>query len=248
MEYADNRFIAGGFGAYVARLAAGLPIALGTVVHGIDWSGPGVRLHTAAGALRARAAIVTAPVMVLQAGAIRFDPALPRETAAAISGFLSGTYEHVVLHWPGSPFSGRDRLATILGRRLNPPGLLTRIDGTPFHYLELDHPSAQRLRGRGPDAARRFARAVLAEHFGARSLHGLSISAVTSWKTDPHALGSWAVAPPGHAPARERLREPVGGRLWFAGEALSRAQWGTVGGAWEEGERAADAIADALRR
>ncbi|HYY84836.1 MAG TPA: FAD-dependent oxidoreductase, partial [Beijerinckiaceae bacterium] len=39
-----------------------------------------------------------------------------------------------------------------------------------------------------------------------------------------------------------------GGRLWFAGEALSRAQWGTVGGAWEEGERAADAIADALPR
>ena len=248
MEYADNRFIAGGFGAYVARLAAGLPIALGTAVTGIDWSGPGVRLETVAGALRARAAIVTAPVMVLQAGAIRFEPALPPETEAAISGFLSGTYEHVVLHWPGSPFSGRDRLATILGNRLNPPGLLTRIDGTPFHYLELDHPTAASLRPGGPDAARRFARAVLAEHFGARSLHGLTIPAVTSWKTDPCALGSWAVAPPGGVPARERLREAVGGRLWFAGEALSRAQWGTVGGAWEEGERAADAIADALPR
>jgi hypothetical protein len=165
-----------------------------------------------------------------------------------VSGFLSGTYEHVVLHWPGSPFSGPDRLATILGARLNPPGLLTRIDDTPFHYLELDHPTAERLRWGGPDAARRFARAVLAEHFGSRALHGLSIPTVTSWKTDAHALGSWAVAPPGHAPAREHLREPLGHRLWFAGEALSRVQWGTVGGAWEEGERAADAVADALGR
>jgi hypothetical protein len=56
------------------------------------------------------------------------------------------------------------------------------------------------------------------------------------------------VAPPGHALAREHLREPVGDRLWFAGEALSRMQWGTVGGAWEEGERAADAAADVLTR
>jgi monoamine oxidase len=248
MEYADNRFIAGGFGAYVARLASGLPVALGTAVQGIDWSGPGVRLETATGTVRARAAVVTVPVMVLQADGIRFTPVLPDVTLAALSGFLSGTYEHVVLHWPGSPFSDRDRLATILGRRLNPPGLLTRIDGTPFHYLELDHPTAERLRPHGPDAARRYARAVLTEHFGARSLHGLSIPAVTSWKTDPHALGSWAVAPPGHAPAREHLRAAVGERLWFAGEALSREQWGTVGGAWEQGERAADAVAETLAR
>jgi monoamine oxidase len=40
---------------------------------------------------------------------------------------------------------------------------------------------------------------------------------------------------------------PVGERIWFAGEALSQAQWGTVGGAWEEGERAADTIAARLR-
>jgi monoamine oxidase len=248
MEYADNRFISGGFGAYVARLAAGLPIALETAVRAIDWSGPGVRIETAAGSVRARAAIVTVPVMVLQTGAVRFTPALPEATDSAVAGFLSGTYEHVVLHWPGSPLSGADRLATILGRRLNPPGLLARIDATAFHYLELDHPTAEALADRGADAARRFARAVLAEHFGSRALHGVTIPAVTSWKRDPHALGSWVVAPPGHALAREHLREPVGDRLWFAGEALSRVQWGTVGGAWEEGERAADAAADVLTR
>ncbi len=35
--------------------------------------------------------------------------------------------------------------------------------------------------------------------------------------------------------------------MWFAGEALSREQWGTAGGAFAEGERAADAIAAALQ-
>jgi monoamine oxidase len=61
------------------------------------------------------------------------------------------------------------------------------------------------------------------------------------------SLGSWAVAPPGLAPMRMRLREPVADRIWFAGEALSREQWGTVGGAWAEGERAAEAIARRLQ-
>jgi hypothetical protein len=33
--------------------------------------------------------------------------------------------------------------------------------------------------------------------------------------------------------------------VYFAGEALHETMWGTVGGAWESGERAADAV---LRR
>ena len=35
--------------------------------------------------------------------------------------------------------------------------------------------------------------------------------------------------------------EPVRDRLFFAGEAVHETLWGTVGGAWESGERAADA-------
>jgi hypothetical protein len=39
--------------------------------------------------------------------------------------------------------------------------------------------------------------------------------------------------------------EPVQNSVWFAGEAVHETMWGTVGGAWESGERAADAV---LRR
>jgi monoamine oxidase len=54
------------------------------------------------------------------------------------------------------------------------------------------------------------------------------------------------VVPPGFFAARDTLKAPVGERIWFAGEALSRAQWGTAGGAWEEGERAAREIVGRL--
>lgn len=248
LEYGDNFFMRGGYGAYLARLAHGLPVALGTPVTRIDWSGPGVRVETADGAtLRARAAIVTLPVTVLQRH-LRFEPALPVPLQGAIDGFRTGIYEHVVLHWPSAPFQGADRLASVVGGRHRPSGLLTRIDGTPFHYFELDAACVEAVDAlqAGPDAARRFARAVLAERFGHRGLRDLRIPAVTEWRRDPLSRGSWAVVPPGHAPARLALRTPVGERVWFAGEALSREQWGTAGGAYAQGQRAAREVAGSL--
>jgi monoamine oxidase len=248
MEYGDNRFIAGGYGGYLARLAQGLPIALGTPVTGIDWSGPAVRVQAGPRSFTARAVIVTIPTMVLRAAPL-FTPALPPEVADAITGFATGIYEHAVLHWPSCPFRGADRLASLVGGREPSPGLLTRIDGTPFHFFELDAPMAAALdaRGAGPDGVRRLVRTALAAHFGARALHDLSIPAVSAWRHDPWARGSWAVVPPGHAGARARLQAPVADRVWFAGEALSRLQWGTAGGAYEEGTRAAAAVAERLR-
>ncbi|MFG5121537.1 flavin monoamine oxidase family protein [Methylorubrum sp. POS3] len=248
LEYGDNFFIAGGYGAYLARLALGLPIRLGAAISGIDLTGPGVKIRLDdGGTLAARAVIVTVPIPVLQR-TIRFDPPLPARSRAAIDGFLSGTYEHVVLHWPSAPFHGRDRLASIVGGRHKPPGMLTRIDDTPFHYFELDAASAESADARrvGPDAERRFARAVLAEHFGHRALGDLAVPVVTGWRHDPWSRGSWAVVPPGHAPARAILSDPVADRIWFAGEANSRLQWGTAGGAYEEGTRAADSVAERL--
>jgi monoamine oxidase len=247
LEYADNWFIRGGFGAFLARLAEGLPVRLGAAARLVDWSGPGVRIETEAGTLRARAALVTVPTALLQRDAPRFSPTLPSATAAALAGFLPGTYEHVVLHWPGAPFRGPDRLASLLGARHEAPGLLTRLDGTPFHYFELDHPTALALDGAGPDGGARYARSVMRAHFGNRAVRDLSVPVATDWRRDPLSLGSWAVIPPGLAPVRIALRQPVADRIFFAGEALSREQWGTVGGAWAEGERAAAALARRLR-
>lgn len=244
MEYGDNFFIAAGYGNYLARLAANLPIRLSAAVRRIDWSGVGVRVEIEDGTeFRAKAAIVTIPMMVLRDGPA-FLPPLPNTVRAAIDGFITGIYEHAVLHWPSSPFSGRDRLASFYGGRRSPAGLLTRIDGTPFHFYELDAHEAAAIdaAGGGVDLVRRHVRAVLAEQVGLARIRDLTIPAVSAWRHDPHARGSWAVVPPGHAQARLTLRDGIGDKLWFAGEALSREQWGTVGGAYEQGIRAAEAV------
>ncbi|HEV2566210.1 MAG TPA: NAD(P)/FAD-dependent oxidoreductase [Microvirga sp.] len=247
MEYSDNLFIAGGLGTYLHRLGRDLPVRLGAAVHAIDWSGQGVRIDSSAGTLQARAVIVTTPMAVLQRDGIRFAPALPNTVNEAVHGFTQGVYEHVILHWPDAPFRGADRLASLTGTRRQPPGLLTRIDGTPFHFFELDQPTAAAFDRRDRHTPFRYAREVLAEHFGHRAIRNLSALHSTAWRHDPWSRASWAVVPPGLYAIRDILKAPVGDRIWFAGEALSRAQWGTAGGAWEEGERAAGEVIAQLR-
>ncbi len=243
-EFGDNYFIRRGYGAYLARLAAHLPVRLNSPVSTIDWSGSGVALATPGGTVRAKAAIVTVPTPLLQAGTIRFTPALPPDIEEAIAGFLSGAYEHVVLNWPGAPFSGADRLTKIITPRRS-LGLLTNIEGAPVHYLELDHATV--TGAGGLERTARLARDFLGGVFGARAIRDLRVLAVTDWLNDPWSRSSWSVVPPGRVAIRDAIATPVGDRIWFAGEAVSRALWGTVGGAWEEGERAAREAVAAIR-
>ncbi len=237
-----NYFIAGGYGAYVARLAKELPVHLGVSVTAVDWSGTGVTLGTSAGTLHAASVIITVPVMVLQQGDLRFTPALPEATERAINGFLSATYEHVLMHWPSAPFRDPDRLCAFGGGRNDHIAILSRIDGTAFHYFEIDHPTAMQMEGRGRDVSARYARDCMRERFGAAAIRDLTTPVVTKWRHDPLALGSWSVVPPGFYGIRRALQAPVADRLWFAGEATAPRQWGTVGGAWLEGQRAAREI------
>jgi hypothetical protein len=51
-----------------------------------------------------------------------------------------------------------------------------------------------------------------------------------------------SAASPGGQAARRTLQDSMNNRVWFAGEATHERNWGTVGGAWESGERAALAV------
>jgi monoamine oxidase len=240
-EFGDNWLVRGGYGAYLSRLAEGLPVALGRAVERIDWSGEGVVIEGGWGRLTARAALVTVPIAVLASGAIRFTPDLPAPTRGAIEAFLPGTYEHIVLDWPDSPFEGADRFVKIVDGNIC-WGLASHIGGSPLHYMEIDHALAER-HGRDRKALAAYAREWLVAQLGRDAVRNLTVPHVTDWFSDPLSREAWAVAKPGHVADRRTMREPIGERIWFAGEANSPRMWGTVGGAWEEAERAVSEIA-----
>src|SRR5215210_9290133 len=100
-----------------------------------------------------------------------------------------------------------------------------------------DH--GRRICEAGEPAAIDFVTERLAAMLGSRIKGAVMGGRLAGWWTDPHARGSYSVARPGHLSARMALREPVGERIWFAGEATAGGGAMTVGGATLESERAA---------
>jgi monoamine oxidase len=100
------------------------------------------------------------------------------------------------------------------------------------------------LSAQGEPAMVAFAIEWLTKMFGSDLAKAVKKSSATRWNASPYVQGAMSVAPPGAQPSRKILSEPLG-CMYFAGEATHETLWGTVDGAWESGERAAEA---ALRR
>ena len=64
----------------------------------------------------------------------------------------------------------------------------------------------------------------------------------SAWAADPWSRGAYSAALPGCAHLRTRLSEPLGERVYFAGEACSLEYFGTINGAWHTGVAAAQAV------
>jgi monoamine oxidase len=89
-----------------------------------------------------------------------------------------------------------------------------------------------------------FAVEWLTKLFGSETAAAVKKTSATRWNSAPFVLGAMSSAVPGAQPSRKILTESIG-CMFLAGEATHETLWGTVDGAWESGERAAEA---ALRR
>ena len=244
-----DAFCRQGFGALLARLADGLTVQLGTVVTRIDSSSRNVVVETGNGRLNARAVIVTASTGVLAAGRIKFVPDLPKRHAEAIARLTLGSYDHVALELPGNPLGLQSD--DLVFEKATGPGtgaVLANLSGTPLCLVEVGGGFGAGLAAAGQDAMVAFARDWLAEMFGTDVKARIRRARATQWCKQPFALGSFSAAPPGGQWGRKALMEPVHDRIFFAGEAVHESLWGTVGGAWESGERAANAVLGRLER
>jgi monoamine oxidase len=240
----EDYVVPSGYGNLVARYAAGLDIRLDQPVTGIDWSGAGVAVATAAGTLKARACIVTVPVGVLKAGAIRFTPELPARTRDALAGIGMGALTKIALKVEGERFGiapGTTYFEAGAAGRLISFELFPGDQDIVVGYCGGDY--ARELSQGGAAAAREHVVDLLAGMIGGDLRKAAGPVSFPAWWTDPFSLGSYSVCLPGHAAARDVLAEPVGDRLWFAGEATAGGGAMTAGGATLAGRTAAAAVA-----
>lgn len=200
-------------------------------------------LETSSGTLSARAVIVTASTAVLVAGKIKFKPNLPAPHARAFETLKLGSYDRVAIEFSGN-LAGLDADEIVFEKIGDgkPAALLANLHGTRLSVLSVCGKNAADLSAAGEKAMLDFAIEWVTGLFGANAKKAIARTHVTSWNKQMWALGAFSSAVPGAQGARKLAAEPLGERVWFAGEALSPSYWGTVGGAWQDGERAADAV------
>jgi monoamine oxidase len=182
---------------------------------------------------------------VLTAGSIKFTPDLPRRTLDAASKLSLGSYDHIALALPGNPLGlARDDVVIEQSRDTRTAFMLANMGASSLCSIDVAGAFGRDLSAQGEAAMVAFAVEWLTKLFGSDVAKAVRKSAATRWNTAPFALGAMSAAAPGGQGSRKILMEPVGS-LFLAGDAAHETLWGTVDGAWESGERAAEA---ALRK
>jgi monoamine oxidase len=233
--YGDSVF-ADGAQSLTESLAKGLDVRLEHVVTQIEHGRNGVRVVTTSGAFEGDAAIVTLPLGVLKEGVVEFLPPLPEEKRRAISRLGMGTLTKIVLRfnapfWPERQYvfgclsadPAAEPLAIVnLFRTHRVPVLVLLVGGA--RGRELEHLSDRE--------AEDHAMTIVRRAFGDSAPKPTSTT-VTRWSSDPFSRGAYSYMAVGARPDDiERLAEPVGDSLFFAGEATSRSHWACLHGAY----------------
>jgi monoamine oxidase len=236
-----DSFCRQGFGALLAKLAD-MPVQINTPVQRIVSTRNAVEIETARGRIVARAAIVTVSNGVLGAEKIKFTPDLPKRQVDAIAKLSLGSYDHVALELKGNPLQlQNDDLVFEQAKGARTAALLANVSGAPLCMVEIAGKFGRELSQAGEAAMVDFASNWLVDLYGADIRKALGKTHATRWATEPWVMGAFSAAAPGGQGGRRTMMEPVRERLFFAGEAVHETLWGTVGGAFESGERAADA-------
>ena len=239
---ADRRsaaFCKPGFGALLASLAQGLAIQLSTPATSIESRRGAPTVETTSGTISASTAIVTVPTNVVASGAFKFSP----DRRDLFARLPLGSYDRIALELPGNPLGLEgDDLVFEKSSNTHTAALLANVGGTALCYVDVAGGFGRDLAAQGEAAMFDFAAEWLGGLYGTEIKRAIGRKQATRWNAAPYALGAWSAALPGAQSARRLLMDRITDDVWYAGEAAHETLWGTVGGAWESGERAADAV------
>ncbi|MFP5246407.1 MAG: flavin monoamine oxidase family protein [Thermoanaerobaculia bacterium] len=243
----DNRQfrLASGQDSIVEWLRAGLDpqrvdIRLNTAVTEVRWSEGSVLIDRN---VRAKQLVITIPIGVWKAGAIRFDPPL-REKERAIEKIEAGHVVKIAFRFRERFWDDRVNFV-----HSNDRFMPTWWTAAPFRSSILigwagGH-AADALLAESEDARNQRALDACASAWNVprRRLDELLVDTYThDWQRDPFSRGAYSYAAVGGANAHDELAKPLRRTLFFAGEATSSDETGTVAGAIESGLRAAKEV------
>ena len=240
-----------GFGALVARHAAGIPVELATPVTRIEWGRTPIRVHTLRGVLETRAVVVTVSTNVLADEVIAFDPPLTGRKIEAARNVPLGLANKVgILVDDGRRLSDGGHSGAAIWSAADPSrGLYLQLRpfGRDFADAYMAGDLCGELERAGEAAMVDYALENLRLVVGSDIDRHVRATAVTRWESEPYIRGAYAFAKPGHGHDRSVIREPLEDRVYFAGEAVSEDWFSTCHGAYLSGIEAVTEAAAATR-
>lgn len=245
-----------------AALAESVEVRTSTVVTTVSWRRGHVEIRCRAATggelppVRARRAVVTLPLGVLQAsggdpGAVRFEPEVgaTREAARRLAmgsvlkiafRFRRAFWEDVLRFREGEGDLSEHKF--LMSDEAFPTWWTPSPVLAPSIVAWAGGGAARRVResGRDPVETALVALSRILSVDRGRVEAELEECRRHDWDADPYARGAYSYVPAGALDAQEALGRPVDGTLFFAGEATASDGWnGTVDGALKSGERAA---------
>lgn len=225
-------------------------VHLNQEVKAVTYSNTNVEVVTKGGfVVKAKYAISTLPLGVMQSGSVAFDPPFSAAKTDGIMGMTMGQYSKVYLKFPEN-FWGNEEIIMVAGE---PTGWLTWA-------LNLDHPKvfpgskalnfhftgdlAEELDLSSPQEAQDKIMASLRKLFpGCPDPTDFYVS---GWAADPLSNGAYSNWPLGYTWVQWNEMVKNEGNLFFAGEHTSEEFWGFLHGSLWSGQDAADDVIDAL--
>lgn len=202
----------------------------------------------------ADACIITVPVSVLETGNIRFTPALPRDYTTALQALRLGAYKKLAVQLINMPAGILDDTNYYL-YNAEPEGIwqVFRLSFYPRNVLVV-HTSgdfAAQLDEMPDDAVFNLFKTTFSNAYNHEPLFAEKFG-ITQWNKDEFALGAYSYTQPlGKSKddptalnARKQMAKPLANKIFFAGEAYNLKAYGTLHGAFIDGE---DAAENALR-
>jgi monoamine oxidase len=251
----DRTFrLEGGYGRLIEWLQKDVKadVRYGVVVKGVAWRRGCVDVRTDSGNFRVPRLICTAPIGVLAARDLRFEPE-PENLRSALGGIAMGHAARISLRFRRAVWEDRAELRGL-------GFLLSEETAMPTWWTTAPSPEPLITGWTGGPAAEALpvdtaawldlAFAALAKMLGgdAAALRGELVSwHAHNWTSDPFSRGAYTYVRVGGLEAQQRFHLPVDDTLYFAGEAAdTEGYWSTVHGAIASGERAARLILDSM--
>jgi monoamine oxidase len=257
----EMRRIVGGYSEVVRSLqqrleAAAVEIRTNSVVTRLRWH-PGLAELTVSSSsgselISAAQVIVTVPLAVLRAGQPEIEP-MPPGWKEGLSALETGLAHRIDLRFERAWWMESNRRPPVFihghGEAF-PVWWTTSPPNLPFLTGWIGGPKAGALTGLSQLDLVPRALESLSSIFGysaATLAEWLQAVYSYDWSSDPFARGAYTYGGVGAAAARETLRQPVGGTLFLAGEALAdEGRNATVPGALSSGLRSAAAVLDTV--